>query len=281
MSAPDIEIFEAVRSAARVLRASGPLPPKSEDVLRFAILDQLRQAGIQDAATEKSGITGGWVPLPCGLDLFAGPKPHRWAAETKVWDVGQQIWDGIKLAAGIAHDDLKVGYLIAAACPSAFASRIGRDLFSAIAPQDLSVRELIERHPALWQSDLNGGSARPVEVPATIRVQLLLDEAAWFGHRLRVVRVALGDAEVQRFANGWPDGVIARPSSSHPGTAVDALGLAVPARWSQAWWTAARRDATAEQFEALYGLLMTRRWSDDDIRAHVQAPRGGAPPWWS
>src|SRR5436309_2628066 len=118
MATTDAEVTTAVARAAEALRVSGPLPPRSEDVLRFAIRDQLRGAGVSDADTEKSGITAGWSPLPRGLDLYVGKRPHRWAAEVKVWDISQQIWDALKLAAGIAARDLEVGYLIAAASQS-------------------------------------------------------------------------------------------------------------------------------------------------------------------
>jgi hypothetical protein len=75
-------LTDAVRAAAGDLRASGPLPRSSEDVLRFAVRDRLRDAGVSDIAHENSSITGGWSPIPGKLDLYTpARRPHRWAAE--------------------------------------------------------------------------------------------------------------------------------------------------------------------------------------------------------
>lgn len=189
MGLVNAEVGAAVTCAAEALRAGGPLPPRSEDVLRCAIRDQLRSSGVRDVDTEKSGITDGWLPLPRGLDMFAGARPHRWAAEVKVWDISQQIWDALKLAAGIVARDLNVGYLIAAACPSAFATQGGKELFSSLTSRGCDVRRLVETNAHEWQDDLNGGSARPVLLPANIHIQTLIDEPCWFGHRVCLVRI--------------------------------------------------------------------------------------------
>src|SRR4051794_21947496 len=89
-------LITAVERAARLLRASGPLPPRSEDVLRFAVRDELRGLGMADVVHEAASITGGWDPLPGRLDLHAPVGcPLRWAAEVKVWDIDQQLWDAL------------------------------------------------------------------------------------------------------------------------------------------------------------------------------------------
>ena len=286
-AAADAELTTAVTRAAEALRASGALPPRSEDVLRFAIRDQLRASGVRDVETERSGITAGWSPLPRGLDLFVGSRPHRWAAEVKVWDVSHQIWDALKLAAGIAAGDVKVGYLIAAASPSAFATQGGKELFANVTPGVCDVRDLIAANPREWQVLLNGGRARPVVLPANIRVHTPVDEWCWFGHRVRVARIdVLEPGRTLRLADGWPDGLrpaLADKAAKHRRCATtDAMGLAVPARWTDAWWSEhLHRGATPDQFEALYGLLLTRGWCDAEIRSRVNAPAGGTPPWWT
>lgn len=282
-------LTDAVRAAAGDLRASGPLPRSSEDVLRFAVRDRLRNAGVSDIAHENSSITGGWSPIPGKLDLYTpARRPHRWAAEAKVWDVDQQIWDAIKLAAGIAHGDVLVGYLIAAAPPTAFAQYDGAELYAPGSHEHM-VRDLFATNPRAWQKLLNGGSGRPVEVPATLHTTLLLDERCWFGHRARLVRVEVETGRsvpTVRFAAGWPEDLdgqeavtAAKARARRPTD--DALGLAVP-RWSDTWWTGQLRNGVSrEQFEALYGLLLTRGWDDTQIQARVRAPAGCAPPWWT
>jgi hypothetical protein len=88
------------------------------------------------------------------------------------------------------------------------------------------------------------------------------------------------------FRDGWPAGVDGEAAVRAGGLTArserDALGLSVPARWTEAWWQQAlAAGATAEQFEALYGLLLTRGWTDTDIQARVQAPDDAAPAWWA
>ena len=278
----------AVKAAADRLRASGPLPPRSEDVLRFAVRDELATE-VRDVAHEAASISGGWSPLPGRLDLHAPTgRPLRWAAEVKVWDIGQQIWDALKLAAGIAAGDLRIGYLIAAACPTAFAADDGRELFAA-GTHEHAVRELIRKNANAWQHDLDGGTGRPARMSARFRTTLLFDGWCWFGHRVRLARIGLaGDPEELPFQAGWPDGLdgpaavkAAKAKAAHGRGDPDALGLAVPRRWTDAWWEdTRRRGVTAEQFEALYGLLLTRHWTDAEIRARIRAPDGAAPPWW-
>jgi hypothetical protein len=284
----EAQLTAAVGAAASDLRAAGLLPRRSEDVLRFAVRDRLRDAGVSDVGHERSSITGGWSPIPGKLDLYTPARPpHLWAAEVKVWDIDQQLWDAIKLAAGIAHGDLRVGYLIAAAPPTAFAQYEGAALFRPGSHRHV-VRDLLATNARAWQHLLDGGAGRPTGVPASLTTSMLLDEWCWFGHRVRLVRVEVEigeDAPTVRFEGGWPEdldgeaAVIAARASARP-TTDDALGLAVP-RWSDAWWTEQlRRGVRREQFEALYGLLLTRKWDDTQIRTRVRAPHGCAPPWW-
>jgi hypothetical protein len=281
-------LIEGVMRAAARLRVSGPLPPRSEDVLRFAVRDQLRAHGLSDVAHEAASITGGWTPIPGRLDLHAPMvRPLRWAAEAKVWDIDQQLWDALKLAAGIAHGDTRAGYLLAAACPTAFAHAGGAELFRPSAHEHV-VAELIRTNAPEWLHLLGGGAGRPIQVPARIRTTLLCDHWCWFGHRVRLVRVEIdANADVVQFIDGWPEGLdgptaVAEARAARRGGDRDALGLRVPPRWSDSWWQRAlRASATADQFEALYGLLLTRGWTDADIRSRVAAPDGGAPAWWT
>jgi hypothetical protein len=247
----------------------------------------LHAAGEYAVDHERSSITGGWRPLPGKLDLHIGKRPHRWAAEAKVWDIGQQIWDALKLVAGIRHSDLETGYLLAAAPPTAFAHYGGGELY-APGRHVHDVRELIVRNATDWEHDLGGGRGRPEELPSEIVTTLLVDEWCWFGHRLRLVRVALANqASIAplRFDAGWPVGVdpavaIATAKARPRRTMFDALGLAVPARWSDAWWRDRVATARPDQFEALYGLLLTRGWTDLEIRERVVVPEGWGPEWW-
>lgn len=237
-------------------------------------------AGVHDA--------GGWSPLPSGLDLHAPVgRPMRWAAEVKVWDIDQQLWDALKLAAGLAHGDLRIGFLLAAACPTAFAHTGGRELFAAAA-SDHTVKGLLQLNAREWRHLLANGTGRPTAVPARITTRLLADCWCWFGHRVRLVRIAI-DAHVGSlaFGDGWPVGVdgdaaVRAASGLKARSERDVLGLSVPAHWTEAWWQAAlAAGATAEQFEALHGLLLTRGWTDTDIQARVQAPDDAAPAWWA
>lgn len=280
------QLIDAVRRAAATLRTRGPLPPRSEDVMRFAVRDEIRQA-VVDVAHEAASITADWTPLPGRLDLHAPrERPLRWAAEVKVWDIGQQIWDALKLTAGITAEDLRTGYLLTAACPSAFAADDGHELYAPGSHEHI-VTELIRVNARAWKRDLGGGSGRPTTVPSRFRTTLLFDGWCWFGHRLRLMRVeATADSRPLAFTDGWPESIdgpaaVAAAKRAARRGPTDALGLAVPARFSASWWEQAlRAGATGDQFEALYGLLLTRNWTDAHLRARVRAPDGAAPPWW-
>jgi hypothetical protein len=144
-------------------------------VLRFAVRDELRSLGMVDVVHEAASITGGWDPLPGRLDLHApAGRPLRWAAEVKVWDIDQQLWDALKLAAGIARGDLRVGYLLAAACPTAFAHAGGRELVAAAA-SDHTIKGLLQLNAREWRHLLADGTGRPTAVPARITTRLLAD----------------------------------------------------------------------------------------------------------
>jgi hypothetical protein len=67
---------------------------------------------------------------------------------------------------------------------------------------------------------------------------------------------------------GWPasfESIAAAVTKRTNAATTDATGLAVPPRWSDAWWVEQLRDgAMPQQFEALYGLPLTYGWSDAD-----------------
>ena len=71
-----------------------------------------------------------------------------------MWDIGQQIWDALKLTAGIAAGDLTVDYLIAAACPTAFTTSDGRELYGTGSGEH-TVAELLRVNARAWQHDLD------------------------------------------------------------------------------------------------------------------------------
>ena len=178
-------LIDAVRAAAGVLRAAGPLPPASENALRFAVRDQLLAVGLGDVGHERSKITGGLFRFPA-TSTSTRQRCARIAPalEAKVWDVDQQIWDAIKLAAGIAHGDLRVGYLLAAAPPTAFAHYDGAELY-APGTHAHAVWTLLDANPRAWQHLLDGGAGARPQVPTDFSATLLVDEWCWFGHRVR------------------------------------------------------------------------------------------------
>ena len=107
------------------------------------------------------------------------------------------------------------------------------------------------------------------------------------GHVVRLARIDVPDpTETLRCINGWPEGFTPTATAMAPkrssGAVTDAMGLAVPARWRDAWWAGQReRGITPDQFEAVYGLLLTRGWSDAEIRSRVPPPPEAAPAWWT
>ena len=284
MRAPDGALRTAANAAAHHLRISGPLPARSEDVLRSVMVQELRTTGAVDIEVEGSGITCGWSPLPGGLDLFAGAKPHRWAAELKVWDIGQQIWDAIKLASGLACGDLTDAYLISVAPSLAFGASPGKELFSSRSDEH-RVAALIERNPRQWQHELSGGSGRPTNPPARFNTQLLERKSTWYGHEIRLVRLTLSTQDTVRFENGWPVCVDPEAAleldagSGRKGVSIPLGGLEVPPRFSASWWEQSRSACSPAEYESLYGALLLRGWSDTEIWSRVSPPAGCTPPW--
>lgn len=292
----ELALCEAVREAAKCLRCRGEIPTlkthectaESElcDAVRDAVKKKSWWKDVECRGHEVPGITGGWSPLPKGLDLAAGSeKPYRWALEAKPWEVGEQIWDAIKLASGLACGDFERGYLLCAACPGAFDDLAGHELFEC---SRVRTSALVKRNAKEWKCLLEGGKGRPINPPAAFTTRALISPRstwAWYGHEVRLMRIDLPDRVQRRWFNdGWPNGVDREKALKDPHrkrssiTGVDGLNL--NQRWTKKWWADHSEKITATQYEALYGLLLTRHWSDEEIRKRCPPPGPECGPWW-
>jgi len=203
----------ALDAAARVApRGAGFL----ERFLQEALVPPL---GFFMPGCEVTGPRGvevpGWDPQPGPVDLLVCPlnePASTIAAELKVDDVDQVLWDLVKLAALARRPEIERCYLIYAAPARTWKRASCTGLFAPAAPPAIgtvwSTQRMFWDWERQWARLLRGGTARPREVPALIYT-LPLGAApvpAHTGYELRVVAVVpVGDGIVA-FDGDWPRG---------------------------------------------------------------------------
>jgi hypothetical protein len=205
-----------------------------------------------------------------------------------VWEIGQQIWDAIKMASALQCGDSDGTYLVAIAPLIAFDRWAGCELYET-EPVEHGVAALIERNAVQWRRDLLGGPGRPRRVPATFFTRLVAGASAWYGQEARLIHLSLPEQTGDQLfeEDGWPIGLDvaaaldADAASRKQRSAFDANGLEIPVRISAGWWAEQGPEpVTREQYEALYGLLLTRNYDDAKIRHNFPPPPGRGPSWW-
>lgn len=288
-------LCEAVAEASKHLHGQDGPPSVIEgelcECVRDAMKKKSRWKDVECRGGEKLDWMVDWDPPPQGLDIAGGPEgEYRWALEAKVWHVNEQIWDAIKLASGLACHRFKRAYLLCAACPGAFEELPGKELFEySQDPIRHGVRRLVEDNAKAWEGMVGKPKvrARPLKPPAAFTTRALIEPMsvwAWYGHEVRLMRIELPDRVKKRwFKDGWPNGVDRKEApkkDEHGSHITSADGLCVPKQiGGESWWIKNRENITARQYEALYGLLLTRRWTDEKFRESFPPPEYG-PRWW-
>jgi quercetin dioxygenase-like cupin family protein len=205
---------EAVRDAAT--RIDGG-PPESfrEQRIERALLAALRERvepGVTVGARRQFVIPA-WDPQPGGVDLFVLDRSGSLsiAAELKIDDVEQTLWDLFKLVALVGTSPVASAYLVAVA-PAARWRKAGVNCTELFPETDepsrmWSSRELFERYEAAWRWLLAGGRARPTQVPAVVEVRFVASErvSAYPDYELRAVAVrGIVERGWLPFAGDWP-----------------------------------------------------------------------------
>ena len=141
------------------------------------------QAPGGDARARAQLRVPGWEPQPGPTDLaFAmlGDRRPTAVAEIKVLDADQTLWDLIKVLCLLdGGSPFLRGYLVVATTPKRWrdaevaALYAPPDAASADGVRDWTTEGLLERWSRSWKYLLEGGRARPRDVPAALRTTFL------------------------------------------------------------------------------------------------------------
>jgi len=196
-----------------------PLEPEEsflERKLETAFVAALRQLlpRLEVAARRKFWVPD-WDPQPGGLDVFVLDKGNLIAAaELKVDDVDQCLWDIYKMAA-LGQTKGRLGmYAVVAAPAKRWASTSDCvDFFTGEVGETrrFDSLEAFGRNREAWRWLLIGGRARPVRVPKTLEVVTVVEAAVRSRptHELRAIRVrGVPESGWLDFAGDWPEGLV-------------------------------------------------------------------------
>lgn len=121
------------------------------------------------------------------------------AIETKVWDIGHQLFDLAKVCC-LLGSGVESGFLVCVAYrPADFDSKPGGVLFPATAGVTTTQRfeDLIATYRGEWSRHVGNGGPEPTSLPSVVSTTAVVDEvavAAYPGHVARAVAVAITDA---------------------------------------------------------------------------------------
>jgi len=204
-------------ACARIARTPGRRPESGlleESELGPALKRAIEQGGLGIASLNAWHEIRHWTRPETEVDVLVRDAPEGdplFAIETKVWDVGHQLFDLAKitclLAAGIPR-----GYLLCVAKKAAdFELHAGGVLF----PREIgevrehSFSELIETYRAEWSSHVGKAQPEPTQVPACVTTAAVVTGVAlpaYPGHLARAVEVRVIDPKPVRLIAGFPAG---------------------------------------------------------------------------
>jgi hypothetical protein len=123
---------------------------------------------------EKTLPVCGWCHPPAGIDVDAtDPVGGRWIGELKLRETDQILWDLLKVADALRLDGIAAGFLQVGAIASVGAPcDMCLELLQRGATEHDVVR-LFQGNQAAWSNLLQGGTARPVEIPSVIGTEVL------------------------------------------------------------------------------------------------------------
>jgi hypothetical protein len=185
-------------------------------VLADAIMSGMIHLGVdrQRVGTVKRYIEHDWDPKPAGLDLYVTGEAGNdllLAAELKLEEIPQSMWDLYKLIAARKLPGHPVGFLVMGAHDSAWLTRPCRELFPTTSgpPVVIDTVQLFRSNRAQYAADL-GYSGRMLSVPTSIRTTSVLagSRALHYPHlEFRVALVQPEDPTPIPCTDGWPAGV--------------------------------------------------------------------------
>lgn len=162
----------------------------------------------------------GWCHPPRGIDIGAtDPAGGRWIGELKLRATDQILWDLLKLADGLRLEEVTAAFLQVGAVttPQRRADLCVELLQRGAVEHD--TRSLFDANRLAWSELLQGGTARPTELPTAIRTTLLADPEIRLDNAAgRLLLIAIEpdwsqSIEISRdwWCGDWPPGVEPHP----------------------------------------------------------------------
>jgi hypothetical protein len=134
------------------------------------------QAGWRVQAHEETLRLPGWCHPPRGIDVDArDPDGRRWIGELKLRETDQILWDLLKVADALRLDGISAGFLqVGASASDRSRSDMCLELLrGGVAEHD--TLSLFRSNRGAWSNLLQGGTARPLELPRVIKTEVLAD----------------------------------------------------------------------------------------------------------
>jgi hypothetical protein len=130
------------------------------------------------------------------------------AAELKLDDVDQTLWDIYKMASASRIRSVSGAYVVAAAPEKTWSRPLDCvDLYLAESSDEWPSEFLFGKYRKAWAHLLKGGTARPTRVPTQLRLRFLTTAPvpSYPGYVLRALRVDDGGQDRWlQFRDGWP-----------------------------------------------------------------------------
>jgi hypothetical protein len=165
------------------------------------------QAGWTVADHEETLPLSGWCHPPRGIDVDArDPEGGRWIGELKLRETDQILWDLLKAADALRLDGIRAGFLqVGAVCSDGSQADMCVELLGRGALEHDTLT-LLRSNRGAWSNLLQGGSARPVELPCVIRTEVLAEPRIRLGRepaKLTLVAVEPDWSETTGMDPGW------------------------------------------------------------------------------
>lgn len=160
------DLARATGSAARTVAQAGPTAGEIRDLQPAARRAISELPGWRADAAETAADVAGWCHRPGGIDLVAHDgNGGRWIGELKLRKTDEVLWDFLKVADLLRQDDVAGGFLLIGAkhIERGKQERCREIVDGTIS--SVSMLEIFEANREAWTLVLEGGTARPTEIP--------------------------------------------------------------------------------------------------------------------
>ncbi|HEY7259082.1 MAG TPA: hypothetical protein VH459_08425 [Gaiellales bacterium] len=188
-----------------------------ETRLHTAIEPELEFAFPEDTLVSRKGARlnlPGWAPQPGQIDvrLLREDGTTRLAFELKVDEIGQSLWDMLKMAAAARDARTEAAYVVVAATARSWSHgrRAGTRFFrlSTGARCEVSLAELFAEYRREWRWHLAHDTGRVREFPDALELMQLGTFPAHGGYEVRALAVRdAPDCAFRTQSSGWPTGL--------------------------------------------------------------------------